>query len=460
MHSLIAKIFFAYWLAAGVAIIYSDLQPHKLIHTPELSDALDTSLTINGQSLVDAYRTGKCSNPALWPAQGTDAIGLVSVDGKMLCGNLDASRLTRLIAAANSGNKRITRDFTHYQVIAVPVVGRDGARYILLVKSRYTSALQVFGFLPGTKTLEISIVVTFFLAILIVLPLRRLRAAARQIADGNLDARVSAGFFARALERVGLRDDIDGLMHDFNGMAVRLQSHVKGQQLLLRDVSHELRSPLARLAVALELARDTTRENVSGAVRAHLDRIELESVRLNSLIGHILSFSYIESIRDLHHSVDLSLTSLVNELLPDVQYEAEGRQCHIVTSTPRDCIVSGDSDMLRHALENIVRNAIRYSPTGGTVEINVTPEQNNGQSSAVLRVSDTGPGVAEEKLSLILNPFYRASDVRRGPSNGFGIGLAIADRAAHLHAGKIVARNREGGGLVVELSLPLAAMAS
>ncbi len=460
MHSLIAKIFFAYWLAAGVAIIYSDLQPHKLIHTPELSDALDTSLTINGRSLVDAYRTGKCSNPAAWSAQASDTIRLVSVDGKTLCGNLDTSRLARLIAAANSGNKRITQDFTHYQVIAVPVVGNDATRYILLVKSRYTSALQIFGFLPGAKTLEISIVVTFFLAILIVLPLRRLRAATRQIADGDLDARVSAGFFARALARVGLRDDIDGLMRDFNGMAARLQSHVNGQQLLLRDVSHELRSPLARLAVALELARDMTGEGASCEIQAHLDRIELESVRLNSLIGHILSFSYIESIRDLHHSVDLSLTSLVNELLPDVQYEAEGRQCHIVTSTPRDCIVNGDSDMLRHALENIVRNAIRYSPAGGTVEINVAPEQSNGQASAVLRVSDTGPGVAEEKLNLILNPFYRASDVRRGSSNGFGIGLAIADRAAHLHAGKIVARNRKGGGLVVELSLPLAATAS
>jgi len=460
MHSLLAKIFLAYWLAAGVAIIYSDLQPHKLIHTPELSDALDTSLAINGHSLIDAYKAGKCSSTALWPNQASDAISLVSVDGKPLCGNLDTSSLQGLITAAFAGNKRIARDFARYQLIALPVTANDGVHYVLLVKSKYTSAFQFFGFLPGSKTLEISIVVTFFLAILIVLPLRRLRAAARQIADGNLDARVSAGFFSRLLARIGLRDDIDGLMRDFNGMAERLQSHVKGQQLLLRDVSHELRSPLARLAVALELARDMSGDRSSAQVQAHLDRIELESVRLNSLIGHILSFSYIQSIRDLHHSVDLSLTSLVNELLPDVQYEAEGRQCHIVTSTPRDCIVSGDSDMLRHALENIVRNAIRYSPAGGTVEINVAPEQNNGQRSAVLRVSDTGPGVAEDKLNLILNPFYRASDVRRGSSNGFGIGLAIADRAAHLHSGKIVARNREGGGLIVELSLPLAAMAS
>jgi len=456
MHSLIAKIFLAYWLAAGVAIIFADLQPHKLVHTPELSDALDTSLAINGRSLIDAYRTGQCSTANQWHSNVSDAIGLVSTDARPLCGDIAPTGFERLITRAKTTNQRTTCDFARYQVIALPIIGPDGARYILLVKSSYTSTLQVFGFLPGSKTIEISVVVTFFLAILIVLPLRRLRAAARQIAGGNLDARVNAGFFSRLLGHLGMRDDIDGLLHDFNGMAGRLQSLVNAQQLLLRDVSHELRSPLARLAVALELARDISQKGTSGQVHTHLDRIERESVRLNSLIGHILSFSYIESIRDLHHSVELSLSSLVQELLPDVQYEAENRDCRIVTSTAHDCIVSGDSDMLRHALENIVRNAIRYSPPGGTVEINVAPYESEGRPSAVLRVSDTGPGVAEDKLSLILNPFYRAGDSRRGSSNGFGIGLAIADRAAHLHAGQIVARNREGGGLVVEMSLPLA----
>ncbi len=456
MHSLIAKIFLAYWLAAGVAIIFSDLQPHKLVHSPELSDALDTSLAINGRSLVDAYKAGQCSTVARWPGSAADSIGLASTDGRVLCGDLAPAGLDNLISRATAAKQRTTRDFARYQVIALPIADTDGNHYILLIKSSYSSTLQIFGFLPGPKTIEISIVVTSFLAILIVLPLRRLRAAARQISGGDLNARVNAGFFSRLLSLLGMRDEIDGLMHDFNGMAGRLQSLVNAQQLLLRDVSHELRSPLARLAVALELARDISRKDMPGEVHAHLDRIERESLRLNSLIGHILSFSYIESIRDLHHSVDLSLSSLVQELLPDVQYEAEGRDCRIVTSTSNDCIVSGDSDMLRHALENIVRNAIRYSPPGGTVEINVAPHETEGRSSAVLRVSDTGPGVGEDKLSLILNPFYRAGDSRRGSSNGFGIGLAIADRAAHLHAGQIVARNREGGGLVVEMSLPLA----
>lgn len=456
MHSLLLKIFLAYWVAAGVVIIAADLQPHKLIHTPELSDALDSSLGIVGHTILESYHAGECARVAQWHVAPSDAIELVSAEGKPLCGDLSPSGLEDLVAQSANGGRRVARDFARYQVIAVPLGTAEHSRYVLLLKSGYTSAVQVFGFLPGIRTLEISIVVTLFLAVLIVLPLRRLRAAARRITDGDLAARVEGGFYSWLLARIGLRDDIDGLMRDFNAMASRLQSLVTGQKLLLRDISHELRSPLARLAVALESARDLATVPPASAVQLHLDRIEKEADRLNNLIGHILSLSYMETIRELHHRVELSLSSVVEELLPDVQYEAQSRECRIVTCAPRDLIVKGDSDMLRHALENIVRNAIRYSPPGGTVEIDLAQDD----TQAVLRVADTGPGVAEDKLSLILNPFYRASDSRRGSTSGFGIGLAIADRAAHLHAGQIVARNREGGGLVVELSLPLACSAT
>jgi two-component system sensor histidine kinase CpxA len=225
---------------------------------------------------------------------------------------------------------------------------------------------------------------------------------------------------------------------------------------LLRDVSHELRSPLARLAVALELTREAAPEMKA----THLARIERESVCLNNLIARILAFSYIESIRELHHSEDLCIASLVDGLLPDVQYEAEGRHCRIVATTTRNCTVRGDSDMLRHALENIVRNAISYTPAHGTVEIDVDSGEQDGSPIAVIRVTDTGPGVAEEKLKLILNPFYRVESSRRASTSGFGVGLAIADRAAQLHDGNIIARNRKGGGLIVEMFLPLASARS
>ncbi len=456
MLSLLAKIFLAYWLAAGVVIIIADLQPHKLIHTPELSDALDTALAMSGHSLLIAYRSNQCGSSPEWQQRKLDAMSLVSTDGRRLCGDLDTQQLSKLISNAVYTNKRVSEDFFRYQVVATPLVAADGGDYILLMRSGYSSAMQVYGFLPGVRMWETSVVVTFFLAILIVLPLRRLRAATRRVADGHLDTRISSDTLSRALARFGMNDDIEGLVRDFNGMGDRLQTLVNGHKLLLRDVSHELRSPLARLAVVLELARDVPANADPARMKTHLDRIERESLRLNSLIGHILSFSYIDSIRDLHHSSELSLVSLVEELLPDVQYEAEKRNCRIITSAPHDCIVNGDFDMLRHAVENIVRNAIRYSPAGGTVRIDLASQKTGDCAYAVLRIFDAGPGVPEDKLNLILNPFYRTGDTRRGNSSGFGVGLAIADRAAHLHAGQIVARNRIEGGLEVEMSLPLA----
>jgi two-component system sensor histidine kinase CpxA len=451
MYSLLIKIFFAYWIAASLVIVIASIEPHRLIHTPELTDALNTVLAKNADNLISAYKSGTCASTLHPSGSQGDDITLTRADGRVLCGNMLINSEPQLVKDAVAQQKLLSRSLALYQVLAAPIRAPDGTQYVLLVKSRYKSALHMFGLLPGVRTLETSVAVTFLLGVLVAWQFRRLRAAAREIADGNLEARVKLGGFSRAIERLGIRDDIDELTHDFNTMAERLQSLVAAHKLLIRDVSHELRSPLARLAVALELAKDSPVDEL----HMHLARIEHESLRLNSLIAHLLSLSYIESIRDLPHSALIDLTSIVQELMPDVQYEAEGRNCSIITMTNRDSQVTGDSEMLRRALENIVRNAIRYSPAGGTVEITIDREERDGRLDAVLRVSDSGPGVAEEKLEQILNPFYRAGDMRRSSSSGFGIGLAIADRAARLHSGQIVARNRAGGGLVVEMLLPL-----
>lgn len=452
MHRLVLKIFLAYWLAAGVVIFISDFEPHWHIHNPELTDALDGSLGANARTMLHAYESGDCFSTLDWLNTPEHGVYLASPEGRMLCGNLASADVSKLIAVAAKKNQRTTDNHEFFQMIATPIAGHDGRTYILLFKNTYSSALHMYGLLPGYTTISISAVVTLFLSILVAFPIRRLRKAARRIASGELEARVRSGAVAQFMTSIRFEDDIDGLVRDFNGMAERLQSLVTAQKLLLRDVSHELRSPLARLAVALEL----TREGPLDARETHLNRIERESIRLNTLIGRILTFSYIESIREIHHSDDLCLAGLVEELLPDVQYEADARKCHIVATTARKCIVRGDGDMLRHALENIVRNAISFTPADGTVQIDVDSAEEDGGIFAVLRVSDAGPGVTDEKLKLILNPFYRAESSRRSSTSGFGVGLAIVDRAAALHGGKIVARNRRGGGLIVEMFLPLA----
>ncbi len=453
MHRLVFKIFLAYWMAAGIVIAISDLEPHRHIHTPELMDAIDGALGANGRTLLHAYESGDCSSTLGWLNTAEQSISLATPDGKILCGTLDSASVSTLIVTTVREQKRNTDNYPLFQMIATPIQGPNGEPYILLFKNSYSSALHFYGLLPGYTTISVSAVVTLFLAILVAFPIRRLSDAARRIAAGNLEARVRSGPVTRFLTSLRMEDDIDKLVRDFNGMAERLQTLVTAQKLLLRDVSHELRSPLARLAVALEL----TREGPPDARNTNLARIERESHCLNALIGRILTFSYIESIREIRHSNDLSLASLVEELLPDVQFEADARRCHIVTTTMQSCVVRGDGDMLRSALENIVRNAISYTPVNGIVQIEVDSAEQEDGSFAVLRVSDTGPGVADEKLKLILNPFYRAGSSRRASTSGFGVGLAIADRAASLHAGKIIARNRQGGGLIVEMYLPLPA---
>jgi two-component system sensor histidine kinase CpxA len=226
---------------------------------------------------------------------------------------------------------------------------------------------------------------------------------------------------------------------------------VSAQRVFLRDVSHELRSPLARLAVALELAREAGPQSM----QAPLDRIENEAARVNDLVTQILSLSYMETVRDLSQSSSLSLGELVQSVIPDVEYEASGRRCRVVARVLQQCMVQGDPVLLHRALENVVRNAIRYTPEGGVVEIDVERVEQNGASRAVLRVGDRGPGVPCDELDSILQPFYRVDKSRQRNSGGFGIGLAIADRAVKLHAGEIKAWNRDEGGLVVEMTFPL-----
>ena len=286
----------------------------------------------------------------------------------------------------------------------------------------------------------------------------RLRSAAREIAAGNLNARVGSEESEGSGEtnRGDVpRGAIAGLVHDFNEMAGRLQALVDAQKMLLRDVAHELRAPLARLDVGLELARAEATEPMN----PHLDRIEWESASINKLIGQLLSLSYMQSVQEILQPVGFSLTGLVSELLPDLRYEAEARSRQIEATLASECYMRGDAGLLRQAVENVVRNAIRYTPRGGVIFVTLSREMRGQERFALLEVSDGGPGVPEIELGAILRPFYRVDEPGQESTGGFGVGLAIADRAVRLHAGRIVARNRSVGGLVIEITLPLVAAA-
>ena len=287
---------------------------------------------------------------------------------------------------------------------------------------------------------------TFVLVLIFTRPVIRLRNAANQLARGKLSTRVKETRWSGFLEG----EEFVALVHDFNHMAERLESLVNAQRLLLRDVSHELRSPLARLSVALELSR----EDSNATMNTHLDRIERETVRLNQLIGQLLSLSSMETAEGFAKTERVSLSELLSEMLPDAEYEAQQRGAGVELMTQGVCEVEGRRELLYRAIENVVRNAIRYTEAGSSVEIRLQKDSNG---RAVVEVSDRGPGIPESELQSIFQPFYRLDLARAAQTGGFGVGLAIAERAVKLHNGSIRASNRAGGGATIQISLPTAA---
>jgi two-component system sensor histidine kinase CpxA len=237
-------------------------------------------------------------------------------------------------------------------------------------------------------------------------------------------------------------------------MAERIETLLKAQSRLLNDISHELRSPLARLNVALGLARQ--RANVESGDM--LDRIELEASRLNELIGRILTLARLEDGEQRVPQTPVPLNEIVVSVTEDAEFEAQARRCHVRTTIPEgDWDVRGNASLLHSAVENVVRNAIRYTQEGSSVDIELARSATGGTHEAVLRVSDSGPGVPEEVLAKLFEPFYRLDDARGRQTGGVGLGLAITERAVRFHGGKVAAFNRQGGGLVVEIRLPLIA---
>jgi two-component system, OmpR family, sensor histidine kinase CpxA len=286
--------------------------------------------------------------------------------------------------------------------------------------------------------------VCYFLSWFLTKPIVRLRAATRQLAAGDLSARSGAPASRR-------RDEVAMLMRDFDAMAERLESLVKAQSRLLNDISHELRSPLARLNVALGLAQ---RSGVSSTEM--LERIELEASRLNELIGRILTLARLEDGEQKVPQTPVPLDELVANVAEDAEFEAQARHCHVKTVIPEgDWGVRGNDSLLHSAVENVIRNAIRYTQEGTSVEIELESVSGAKGPEAVLQVSDCGPGVPTESLEKLFLPFYRLDDARGRLTGGVGLGLAITERAVRFHGGRVTAFNRAEGGLRVEIRLPL-----
>jgi two-component system, OmpR family, sensor kinase len=330
---------------------------------------------------------------------------------------------------------------------ALVLVGPNGSTYHVIV-GPLALKQRLFGDLeqPGvpTATLAIALIVSgaicFLLARYLVAPVDRLRLVTRQLAAGDLNVSVSGSLKGR-------QDDLGLLAADLDSMAGRLRNLLESKQQLLRDVSHELRSPLARMQLALSLARRT-----DSGVERHLARIACEADRLEQLIARTLKLARLERVGEGFERTPIDVGELLANVVADVAIEAEAQGCTIALNTDPSLQICGDGELIRSTFENVIRNAIRYSPSGS--EVSIDAHYAVGDTHAEIVVRDRGPGVPEKDLALIFEPFYRVGAARDRAGGGEGLGLAIAARAVAVHGGAIEASNLVRGGLAVCIELP------
>ena len=322
------------------------------------------------------------------------------------------------------------------------VVGPSGRKYSLAFQtspSHLVPLSRKIGEHPYLRLLAITLIAVGLCAALtlhITRPLGKLRQAAGNIADGRLKTRVKPAIGRR-------HDEIALLGDDFDRMAEQIERLVTAQRNLLGDVSHELRSPLARLIVALSLLKQAQSEEAA----EYQARIGIEAERLDKLIGQLLTLTRIDSGVDSTLRETFDLASLVQEVTADGDFEARAQNRGVRFLASESCPMTGVAELIRSAVENVVRNAVRHTAEGTTVEVTI---ERKSQPFALLRVRDHGPGVPIEILDKIFLPFHR-----NGDGGGAGLGLAITDRVVKLHNGTIEAYNAREGGLVIDIHLPL-----
>ena len=385
--------------------------------------ALDEFLSKTGddtllQLRLQATPSGNSCTPEAIPADGTQATAPHAVD----------DNTTTIAARGLEGDYCLTVHATSGGLPETPEDRRSRLRILLLLELLSCAGLS------------------YGVARYLSRPISELRSAASRLKQGDLTARVGGKLAHRT-------DEAAGLVREFDQMAERVADLIDAQRRLIGDISHEIKSPLARLSVALGLARRTAETYAP----RQFDRMERELDRLSMLAGELLTLAKLEQGPGAAPAATVDLGAVVERVLSDATFESQTRMGDIVLHKHEaPLLVAGDEDLLRRAIENVVRNAIFYTQPGTKVEIALSSPDGG---SAALEIRDHGPGVPEEALTHLFEPFYRVDQARARKTGGAGVGLSICERAVRLHGGKIAARNASPRGLIVDISLPLAGAA-
>jgi two-component system, OmpR family, sensor kinase len=460
MRSLFLRIFLALWvtttvIGAAFAVIHANSFPAERI--ARWQRLLAETVRLHGEQSLRCLETAtrsRCEEELRQLADDTDLTLFVFRDQEVLLATIDVPEAARSVVRDVSADGREARSESKAgSFLGVRITSEDREGYVVVGRRPHMSRWDRI-ISPQTLPLRLLILTvltgaaSYLLARYLTRPLRALRRATQQIADGDFAVRVGP--------EIGVNvDEVASLGQDFDRMAARIETLRATEQRLLRDISHELRSPLARLRVALEMARQRAGD---GATK-HLDRIEREAERLGDLIGQVLTVARLESeLQERPLEDEIDVVAIVTEVVRDADFEARAHNRRVELHTEVSAHLLGSEEILRSAIENVLRNAVRMTSEESPVE--VTLRSVPGAERIELLVRDHGPGVPDSALRDIFRPFYRVGTDRDRRTGGSGIGLAITQRAVELHGGSVSAENDPGGGLLVTLTLPVIAVRS
>lgn len=450
MFGIFGKIFLWFWLALIIFVVATlaltsiylerlrsidnDQDPRPLIHS------------YTQQARLIARQDGEKGLEA-WLQQLDDRevipILLLDRNGQDLLQRKVPESILLPFTRRGDGMARMGRGFRHRQGL---IRFSDGSEYHLVPDYQGVTLYRMLSrprvlLIPLLLASLISGVVCWWLARYLTFPIKELSLATRRFAAGEMDTRVAPSFGHR-------NDELAQLGQDFDSMAEKIQQLLASHMQLIADVSHELRSPLARILIALGLAR----QKGAREIEPELDRIETEAQMLDHLIGQAITISRLEAGSRPVDLETFNLHDLIQEIVDDADYEAQQNSCQITLACPSSLNVVADRGLMRSALENVIRNAVNYTAPGSTIDVAVAEIATD---AIRVEVRDHGPGVPENMLARLFEPFVRVDPSRNRITGGFGLGLAITQRAVALHDGKVIARNHPGGGLSVFLDIPL-----
>ncbi|TMM46483.1 ATP-binding protein [Colwellia ponticola] len=444
------KLFFAFWLVILTSVLVSYLVTMQFRHSPTQEQADTEQL-----ALLNLYRQQLAGQQQLklnaLQKEFFHTHQQYLLIKKIRNNNIYTPRRrywseVRDYLKKHSLDNPVSIDFDFVKVTSSQTITINGEPMQLFIASKLHHkrivswvnqlpiAIRIF------MLLAVSFLCCWLLAKSFTNPLIAIQKASKNIGEGKLSTRITR-FAQRS-------DEFGALARSFNNMAEQLESNITAHQRLLADVSHELRSPLTRLQLAVALAEKNIGND--SEQQKHLRRCETEVERLDEMIADVLTLSRLEHNQNAFTADDIDLNTLVEQVIDDCQYFASSKKVTIELISTVNCPLLADSKLLASAISNVINNAVKYSPSGQVV----TVELNNHNEKILLSVADTGSGVPVDMLEKLFSPFFRVADGRERRSGGTGLGLAIAQQAILLHQGSIVAHNRQPNGLKVTITLP------